>query len=135
MTYYCSLCHGLQGEGYLTLKQMLETPDLLAATDDFIEYATIYARPGTKMSAWGTQAGGPVDERDIIDVIAHIRSWETLPPADIHDDTISGNADNGSGLYLEHCQSHYGSQGEGASALSLQQSEVGTASDGSFYTQ
>ena len=56
------------------------------------------------MSAWGTQAGGPVDESDIIDVIAYIRSWETLPPADIHDDTISGNAENGSGLYLEHCQ-------------------------------
>ena len=118
---YCALCHGLQGEGYLAPQaNALGNPEFLStATDDFIEYATIYGRPGTKMSALGTQAEGPIDESDITDVVAYIRSWETLPTADIHDDTISGTEENGSSLYQQYCQSCHGSQGEGSSALSL----------------
>ena len=130
---YCSLCQGSQGEGYLAPQaNALGNPEFLsAATDDFIEFATIYGRPGTKMSAWGTQAGGPIDERDIIGVVAYIRSWETLPTADIHDDIILGTKENGALLYQQYCQSCHGIQGEGASALSLNNPTfLETASDG-----
>ena len=130
---YCALCHGIQGEGYLAPQaNALGNPEFLsAATDDFIEYATVYGRPGTKMSPWGTQAEGPIDESDILDIVAYIRSWETLPTADIHDDIILGDEENGSSLYQDHCQSCHGSQGEGASALSLNNPTfLETVSDG-----
>ena len=52
---YCGLCHGEQGEGYVSPQaNALNNPEFLAAaTDDFLRESTIYGRPETKMSAWG----------------------------------------------------------------------------------
>ena len=49
---YCALCHGDAGEGYIAPQaNALGNPEFLAAaTDDYIEIATIYGRPETKMS-------------------------------------------------------------------------------------
>lgn len=130
---YCSLCHGSKGEGYLAPQaNALGNPEFLsAATDDFIEYATVYGRPGTKMSAWGAQAEGPINGEDVLDVVTYIRSWETLPPADIHDDVVSGIEENGSLLYQQYCQNCHGISGEGGTALSLNNPTfLETASDG-----
>jgi cytochrome c oxidase cbb3-type subunit III len=130
---YCALCHGSDGEGYIAPQaNALGNPEFLAAaTDEFIEFATIYGRPGTKMSPWGTPAGGPLEEEDISKIITYIRSWQTLPTADIHDVMISGHQENGSILYEQYCTSCHGIDGEGGSALSLNSPTfLETASDG-----
>ena len=118
---YCGLCHGYDGEGYLAPQaNALANPQFLAAsTDEFLRYAIIYGRPETKMSPWGEEVGGPLNTKDVERIITHMRTWETLPPADIHDLVISGDAENGLSLYETYCSSCHGEDGEGASALSL----------------
>ena len=118
---YCGLCHGYDGEGYLAPQaNALANPEFLAAsTDDFLRYAIVYGRPTTKMSPWGEEAGGPLNSTDVERIITHMRSWEILPPADIHEQVISGDIENGSSLYDIHCVQCHGEQGQGDSALSL----------------
>ena len=118
---YCGLCHGYDGEGYLAPQaNALANPQFLAAsTDDFLRHAIIYGRPTTKMSPWGEEVGGPLNNRDVERIIAHMRTWDTLPPADIHDDVITGDANNGAVVYASYCSSCHGESGEGASAMSL----------------
>ena len=48
-----------------------------------------------------------------------MRTWDTLPPADIHDQEITGDQENGAELYDVHCIQCHGENGEGDSALSL----------------
>ena len=118
---YCGLCHGYDGEGYLAPQaNALANPEFLAAsTDDFLRHAIIYGRPTTKMSPWGEEVGGPLNSKDVERIIAHMRTWDTLPPADIHDQVITGDRENGAGLYEVHCIQCHGASGEGDSALSL----------------
>ena len=118
---YCGLCHGYDGEGYLAPQaNALANPEFLAAsTDEFLRHAIIYGRPTTKMSPWGEEVGGPLNSKDVERIITHMRTWETLPRADIHDVEISGDPENGAILYAQQCSVCHGESGEGASALSL----------------
>lgn len=118
---YCGLCHGYDGEGYLAPQaNALANPEFLAAsTDDFLRYAIIYGRPTTKMSPWGEEAGGPLEPVDVERIIAHMRTWDSLPSADIHDQIITGDQENGATLYAAQCAQCHGDQGQGESALSL----------------
>ena len=118
---YCGLCHGYDGEGYLAPQaNALANPEFLAAsTDEFLRYAIIYGRPTTKMSPWGEEVGGPLNSKDVERIIAHMRTWDTLPRADIHDQIIEGDQANGADLYDVHCLQCHGEDGEGDSALSL----------------
>ena len=130
---YCGLCHGYDGEGYLAPQaNALANPEFLAAsTDDFLRHAIIYGRPTTKMSPWGEEVGGPLNSTDVERIISHMRSWETLPQADIHDQVISGDQENGALLYDVHCIQCHGEDGEGESALSLNNPTfLESASDG-----
>ena len=118
---YCALCHGDDGEGYRAPQaNALNNPEFLsAATDDFLQYATVYGRPNTKMSAWGVSAGGPIEDNTISEIITYIRSWQTIPSVDIHDMEIVGDPEKGSVLYDQYCSSCHGENGDGNSALSL----------------
>ena len=118
---YCGLCHGYDGEGYLAPQaNALANPEFLAAsTDDFLRHAIIYGRPTTKMSPWGEEVGGPLNSKDVERIITHMRTWDTLPPADIHDQVITGDQEKGAELYDAHCIQCHGENGEGDSALSL----------------
>jgi len=130
---YCGICHGMDGEGYLAPQaNALSNPEFLAAaTDEFLSESTIYGRPETKMSAWGDAANGPLTESQVDLIVEYMRAWETLPAADIHTMTIEGDADNGAIVYAAHCDSCHASDGSGASAMSINNSEfLRVASDG-----
>ena len=130
---YCGLCHGYEGEGYLAPQaNALSNPEFLAAaTDDFLRYAIIYGRPETKMSPWGEEVGGPLNQQDVDRIIAHMRTWDTLEPAEIHDISITGDKENGAQLYEMHCSFCHGAELEGASAMSLNNPTfLETVSDG-----
>ena len=71
------------------------------------------------MSPWGEEVGGPLNSKDVERIITHMRTWETLPRADIHDQIITGDQENGAALYDIHCIQCHGEDGEGDSALSL----------------
>lgn len=130
---YCDFCHGGEGEGYLSDNaNALNQQDFLAtATDDFLAAAIIHGRPGTPMSAWGDVKGGPLTPEDVNDVVALLRSWQTVPDLNVHSQVVEGSAIRGELPYANLCAGCHGAQGEGVIALSLNNPWfLHTASDG-----
>lgn len=130
---YCSLCHGEEGEGYKADQaNALSHPEFLAtATDEFLRHALVRGRPGTTMSAWHVDAGGPLEDNDITDLVALMRSWQTAPSLDVHGYVPEGVASRAEDLYEIRCASCHGEQGQNGFYMSISNPEfLATASDG-----
>ena len=130
---YCSLCHGDEGEGYKADQaNALAHPEFLAtATDELLRRALVRGRPGTTMSAWHVDAGGPLEDEDIDDIIALIRSWQTTPSLDVHGYIPDGVASRAEDLYDIRCASCHGDQGQNGLYMSISNPEfLASASDG-----
>lgn len=130
---YCGFCHGDAGEGYVSDNaNALANPEFLAsATDAFIRLGTIHGRPGTPMSPWGDEKGGPLSADEVDAVVAYIRSWQTVETVDVHDRVVEGTATRGAPVYNALCASCHGDDGEGVTAISLNNPWFHeTASDG-----
>ena len=88
---HCAACHGANGEGGhgtgVTLSRPRSAPILApalnnpgflaAASDTLIKTALLYGREGTPMRSFLEQG---LKERDIDDIVAHVRAFEQLPP-------------------------------------------------------
>ena len=119
---FCDFCHGDNGEGYLADNaNALSNQNFLAtASDEFLRSSIVQGRPGTPMSGWGQVAGGPLDDAQVADLIAFIRQWQTVPSVVLSDTTaVEGVATRGTGVYNARCASCHGADGEGVSAVSL----------------
>jgi len=131
----CALCHGLDGEGYLSPKANAVTnQDFLAtATDDFLKVAIERGRPETKMGAYGEEWLGPLDAQGVTDLIAFLRSYQEVEVE--MDETWTPTRDDGElalglDLYAQHCSFCHGDVGQSDSALSLNNPTfLDTASD------
>ncbi len=121
-TQYCAFCHGDSGEGYLAdnAPALANANFLATASDDFLRAAVVEGRPGTPMSAWGRERGGPLDAEQVDQVVAYMRAWQTTPSIALppHDATGS-SALRGRGPYRVHCAGCHGDEGQGVSAVSL----------------
>ena len=77
--FNCASCHGLAGEGgiapALNSKQFLQ-----AATDDQAELLIAVGIPGSQMSAYSLDYGGPLTSEQIKSVVVFMRSWEDDAP-------------------------------------------------------
>jgi mono/diheme cytochrome c family protein len=75
----CSSCHGSNGEGgvgpALNSRQYLQ-----AANDDQTRLIVSVGVPGTAMSAWSLDFGGPLTSEQIKAISAFIHSWEETAP-------------------------------------------------------
>jgi mono/diheme cytochrome c family protein len=75
----CSSCHGVAGEGAigpaLNSKQFLQS-----ATDQQAATLVAVGVPGSQMSAYSLDYGGPLTSEQIKAVVAYIRSWEEDAP-------------------------------------------------------
>lgn len=130
---HCALCHGATGEGHLADNApALSNPDFLdGASDAYLRAAIVEGRPGTPMSSWGSERGGPLNDADVDALIALMRSWATEAPIDLTHVTISGRREIGESLYGMHCASCHGPQGEGVTAPQLRNPVfLRTATDG-----
>ena len=98
---FCGFCHGDAGEGYVSDNaNALAHPEFLRiADDDFIRTAIIEGRPGTPMSPWGAERGGPLDAAEVEAITQYIRAWETEAPIDLDDVDVEGSALRGQGPY------------------------------------
>lgn len=88
---HCASCHGANGEGahgtgvtfsrprdYPILAPALNNPGFLrAASDAMIKATLVHGREGTPMRSF-LKAG--LRERDIDDIVAHVRAFERQPP-------------------------------------------------------
>lgn len=77
--FNCSSCHGLNGEGLigpaLNSKQFLQS-----ATDAQATLLISVGVPGSQMSAYSLDHGGPLTSEQIKSVVTFIRSWEPDAP-------------------------------------------------------
>lgn len=130
---YCALCHGAQGEGYRSdMANALGNQQFLAAaTDELLRSGTARGRPGTPMSPYGVERGGPLDAAAVDAVVAYIRSWQSLPSVDIHGQAVAGVVQRGEPLWEFHCARCHGEAGEGDRYISVANPEfLAVASDG-----
>ena len=111
----CALCHGPNGEGYAAPAAVaLANPQFLAIADDAYLFENIArGRPGTRMSAWSDQYGGPLSEKQINAIVAFIREWQTVPAVDVKAVEVQGDAARGQPIYLENCAQCHGETGAG----------------------
>lgn len=77
--FNCGSCHGLAGEGglgpALNSKQFLQS-----STDDQARTLVAVGIPGSQMSAYSLDFGGPLTSEQIRSVVAYVRSWEPDAP-------------------------------------------------------
>ena len=118
---FCGFCHGAEGEGYLADNaNALNNQDFLSvASDEFLTLSTVHGRPGTPMSPWGVEKGGPLDTSMVRDIVAFIRLWQTEPSLNYPAPSLTGAPQRGQPLYNAVCASCHGENGEGISAVSL----------------
>jgi cytochrome c oxidase cbb3-type subunit III len=118
---YCALCHGVDAIGYAAdnASQLRNPSFLRTASDEFLRVAIDRGRPGTSMSAFGAELGGPLDTHQVDRIIGYLRSLDDGEPLDVRALKVRGDAERGALVYREHCASCHGEQGEGKSAISL----------------
>jgi len=109
----CAVCHGPAGEGYKADRApALANPDFLAsASEDFLYRAVADGRPGTTMSAWSKERGGPLSPADIEALIAYMRSWSSREPAALDLRPATGDAAHGAARYAAQCARCHGPSG------------------------
>lgn len=77
--FNCASCHGLRGDGAigpaLNSKQFLSS-----ATDAQMELLVSVGVPGSQMSAFSQDHGGPLTSEQIKAVVTYVRSWEPTAP-------------------------------------------------------
>ncbi len=115
----CVACHAEEGNGRLGIGPALNSTSFLAAASDDFLFRTIYrGRSGTTMPPWGAVLG-----RDGIEaVIAYMRSWSDVEPAELDDSPTEGDAEEGAEVFRQICAACHGASGAG-----YQETSNGTA--------
>jgi cytochrome c oxidase cbb3-type subunit 3/ubiquinol-cytochrome c reductase cytochrome c subunit len=110
----CAVCHGVRGEGYKADQApMLAHPDFLASvSDEFLRVAIAHGRPGTTMSAWGTELGGPLRSDEVLAVIAFLRTWQKEPPITLDETPSTGTTSRGEAIFKRECAECHGAKGK-----------------------
>ena len=118
----CSGCHGPQAEG--ASGPQLNNPIFLStATDRMLKEWISHGKIGTEMKSFrkGGQGVAELSERQLDDVVAYLRSLESVAEGDISRTAKSphGRPEKGAVLYADYCTSCHGLRGEGASGPAL----------------
>src|SRR5438128_2073772 len=101
----CAVCHGPAGEGYRADQApRIAHPDFLSTVNDaYLRRAIAQGRPGTTMSAWATERGGPLSSTDVDALVALIRSWGHAPAVHLEERPLSGDPARGKEIYAQEC--------------------------------
>jgi mono/diheme cytochrome c family protein len=77
--FNCASCHGVNGDGG-TAPALNSTQFLQAADDDQIETLIAVGIPGSDMSAYSLDFGGPLTSEQIQSIVSYLRSLEADAP-------------------------------------------------------
>ena len=110
---------GFSGEGYLAdeASALSNTDFLVSASDDYILQGILRGRPGTSMSAWSREMGGPLSPEEARTILSFIRSWQKGPSVELSDALTGGNADHGAKTYARWCPACHGKYGDGGTDI------------------
>lgn len=133
--YLCSRCHGEFGEGD-TGPSNLNRNFLLAASDSYLYETISKGRSNTAMFGWSVDVHGDerLDDHDISDLIAFMKSTINLEWNYIHAGSNPGNAYAGQHLFRLHCAGCHGENGEGTEAPALHNQEFLSAASNGYLT-
>lgn len=107
----CLVCHGETGKGEgAKAGTAINNQHFLNSVSDKDLYNYVkYGREGTGMPAYGPH----LTEKDLNDLVAFMRDWQTEEIDFEVPKTISGNAKNGEKLYNLYCLNCHGEAGAG----------------------
>jgi mono/diheme cytochrome c family protein len=126
----CSDCHGDLGEGGSNparpgdIIAPISTAEYLRTRDDgTINSIISQGQPNFGMSPFGSAFGGPLDDDEIDNLVAYIRSWEADPPVELPPEvTFDTVALSGFEIFSEICAQCHGVTGRGITGPSLRDS-------------
>ncbi|MCA9544923.1 MAG: c-type cytochrome [Myxococcales bacterium] len=130
---FCSFCHGVDGQGYVSDNaNALANPAFQATvTDDFLRKAIVHGRPGTPMPILGQINDGPLNDAQVDLIVDHIRGWQAGEPLPVHAEVIQGDPEQARQIYAERCADCHGAQGQGGDYMTVANPWfLETASDG-----
>ncbi len=116
----CAECHGLHGEGTERAPALNERAFLNHTPNEQIFSIIFNGVPLTNMAAWGKTFGGPFTHADIRHLVAFIRGWEPNAPLLIANDPDPAR---GALIFATHCAACHGPDGQGGSAVRLNDPE------------
>ncbi len=106
----CVGCHGDNGEGKIGIGPRINSTSFLAAASDGFLMRTISkGREGTTMIPWGAVLG----EDKVKSLVAFMRSWDAVPPAELDERPLEGSVADGQQLFSDICSSCHGRTGAG----------------------
>lgn len=111
----CKVCHGENGEGYKAdhAPALANQNFLSAVTDASLRASIAYGRPGTTMSAWASERGGPLSPQDVLALVAFIRDYQKVPTATLDERPLRGDVARGQAVYDKECVRCHGARGIG----------------------
>ncbi len=125
----CLMCHGENGRAAQVIS--ISNADFLAVADEKFLYTTIvHGRQNTAMPGWGQMSS-----QDMADIIAQVRSWQTIPQRCGAFDASSGDAQTGEQLYHYRCSRCHGTYGQGDSGPTLFNKDVMDAASDYFLAE
>ena len=130
---YCQLCHAKDATGYAAdnAPSLVSQTFLESATDALIAAGIRMGRPGTAMAAYGQSRGGPLDEREISNIVRFLRSKgpqnHALPAA-----SSNGDPTRGKTVFEQTCQTCHGTATTRGNAVNLLNPELLNAASPAF---
>ncbi|MCX5741538.1 MAG: c-type cytochrome [Proteobacteria bacterium] len=127
----CAICHGPEAKGYAAdhAPSLVTSTFLESATDDFLFRSIASGRPGTSMAAYGKASNGPLDDAQIGEIVAWLRSKGPAPKPNLA--VGPGDAKRGAEVYAKSCHSCHGDMtalGEGISLANATFRQMATPS-------
>lgn len=129
----CAVCHAPTGAGYKADRAPgIMRPNFIGTvTDEFLRTAIINGRPGTTMSAWGVERGGPLATSDVNALIAFMRTWDRQAHPALDERPASGDATRGQETFSKECARCHGPRGTGGLYVNIGSPQLlATASNG-----
>jgi cytochrome c oxidase cbb3-type subunit III len=127
----CSPCHGADAKGYKAdhAPSLVNPTFLESASDEYLAASISQGRPGTSMAPYAKAAGGPLDDKQVAELVAWVRGHG--PPAKpLPSAAGTGDAQHGAPLYAANCQKCHGTQTTRGESLHLaNQRFLGVATD------
>ncbi|MCB9765223.1 MAG: c-type cytochrome [Alphaproteobacteria bacterium] len=110
----CGGCHGAEGEGRVGMGPRLNSPSYLASvSNEFLATTIRDGRAQTNMIPWGASLG----EDTVSDLVAFLRSWQTIDGYELDTSPLKGTAEQGAELYQNICSRCHGRSARGYAEL------------------
>lgn len=133
--FLCSRCHGDAGQGQ-TGPRIINKDFLDLAPDDFLYNTISSGREHTAMFGWSKDVYNAerLNIEDIGNIISFMREEADKMPEYIFAGSNPGDKLRGRSLFLEHCGSCHGKNGEGPKAPALNNQELLNAATNGYLT-